>query len=108
MKMATVWAAEYVLREDVLGSLEPGKWADFVVLDKPYFDRDALPDRMIRTVRPLMTRVGNETVYLDPALAAEWGVAPVAGQGVESQLGTLRQRIAFWEADLDRRAENSL
>ena len=41
LKMATIWAAEYVLREDVLGSLEPGKWADFLVLDKPFFDRDA-------------------------------------------------------------------
>jgi len=104
LKMATVWAAEYVLREDVLGSIEPGKWADFLVLDKPYFDLDALPNEMIRTVRPLLTRVGNNTVYLDPILARELGVEAVAGIGTEAHLGTLRERIAFWEADLDRQA----
>jgi len=102
LKMATIWAAEYVLREDVLGSLEPGKWADFLVLDKPYFDSDALPDEMIRTVRPLLTRVGNNTVYLNAALADEWRVAAVAGAGTEAHLGTLRQRIALWEADSSR------
>jgi predicted amidohydrolase YtcJ len=36
LKSATLWAAYGVKREDVLGSLEPGKWADLVVLDKDY------------------------------------------------------------------------
>ncbi len=98
MKMATVWAAEYVLREDILGSLEQGKWADFLILDKPYFDRDVVPDRKIKTIRPLMTRVGNKTIYLNQSLADEWGVDSVAGAGTEDQLATLRQRISDWEA----------
>ena len=100
MKMATIWAAEYVLREDVLGSLEPGKWADFLILDKPLFDRNAVPDRKIKTVIPLMTRVGNNTIYLNQSLADEWGVDAVAGEGTEEQLQTLRERIAGWEAEM--------
>jgi hypothetical protein len=100
MKMSTIWAAEYVLREDVLGSLEPGKWADFLILDKPYFDRNAVPDRKIKTIRPLLTRVGNKTVYLNESLADEWGVEEVAGEGTEEQLQTLRERVAQWEAEV--------
>jgi len=99
MKMATIWAAEYVLREDVLGSLAPGKWADFLVLDKPYFDSSIVPDQKLKTVRPLMTNVGNNVVYLDPVLARELGVASIAGTGTEEHLQTLRKRIAEWEAE---------
>lgn len=65
LKMGTVWAAEYVLREDVLGSLEPGKWADLLVLNRDYF---TVPEREIRTVRPLLTIVGGKVVYEDYAL----------------------------------------
>ena len=100
LKMATIWAAEYVLRENVLGSLEPGKWADFLVLDKPYFDRNAVPDRKLKTIRPLLTRVGNKTVYLNQSLAKEWEMDPVAGEGTEEQLETLRQHITEWEAEV--------
>jgi predicted amidohydrolase YtcJ len=100
MKMATIWAAEYVLKEDVLGSLEPGKWADFLILDKPYFDRNELPDRKIKTVRPLLTRVGNKTIYLNQSLADEWGIDAVSGAGTEQKLETLRQRISGWEAEV--------
>jgi len=101
LKMATLWAAEYVLREDVLGSLEPGKWADYVILDKPYFDHNAVPDKKIKTIRPLLTRVGNKTVYLHKSLAEEWRVAAVAGKGTEDQLQTLLKRIQGWEAEIN-------
>ena len=37
LKMATVWASEYVLKEKVLGSLEPGKLGDLLVLNRDYF-----------------------------------------------------------------------
>jgi predicted amidohydrolase YtcJ len=100
LKMATLWAAEYVLREDQLGSLEPGKWADYLILDKPFFDRNAVPDRKIKTIRPLLTRVGNKTIYLNQSLADEWRVEAVAGRGTEEQLATLREKIIQWEVEM--------
>ena len=36
MKMATVWPSYYVLKEKEIGTLEPGKLADFLVLNKDY------------------------------------------------------------------------
>ncbi len=73
LKAATIWAAEYVLRENVLGSLEKGKWADFLVLSKDYFQ---IPEDKISTIRPLMTVVGGKTVYLDKDFARELGMQP--------------------------------
>lgn len=58
--MATRWAAEYVLRERTLGSLESGKWADLVVLDKDYF---AVADDDIASIRAVMTMVSGKIVY---------------------------------------------
>ena len=58
--MATRWAAEYVLRENTLGSLEPGKWADLVILNKDYF---TVPDEEISSIRGMFTMVGGKVVY---------------------------------------------
>jgi len=58
--MATRWASEYVLRENVLGSLETGKWADMVVLDKDYL---AVSDDEIATINSVMTIVGGKVIY---------------------------------------------
>lgn len=77
LKTATSWASYYVLKEDVIGSLKGGKFADFIVLNKNYFDEDEVPDPMIKTVRPLMTVIGGHVRYLDPALAKEFNVEPV-------------------------------
>ena len=92
LKAATIWPAHYVMREDRLGSLEPGKHADFVVLDKPYFDSASVPDDMIKTVRPLMTVVGDKVSYLDVGLADELGMEP-AGHHPEGVI----EAIAGWE-----------
>ena len=63
MKAATIWGAEQVLNEKNIGSLEVGKMADFIVLDKDYF---TIPEDQIHTIRTLLTVVGGKTVYRDP------------------------------------------
>lgn len=63
LKTATAWAAEYVEREKVLGSLERGKYADLLVLNSDYF---TVPEREIRKVKPVLTMVGGKIVYQAP------------------------------------------
>jgi predicted amidohydrolase YtcJ len=53
--------------EDVLGTLEPGKYADLVVLSDDYFDAAAVSDDAIRGLRSVLTLVGGEIVHGDPA-----------------------------------------
>ena len=66
LKMFTRWAAEYVLRENTLGSLEPGKWADFAVIDRDYLN---MPDEDLSKVNVLMTAVAGKAVYTDADFA---------------------------------------
>jgi len=77
IKMQTIWGAFYVLKEKELGSLEPGKFADFVVLNKDYF---TIPQEEIPTVFPYMTVLGGKTMMLRKELATEMGVPPVGFQ----------------------------
>jgi predicted amidohydrolase YtcJ len=64
MKAATIWGAEQILNEKNIGSLEVGKLADFVVIDKDYF---TVPADQIHTIKTLLTAVGGKTVYKDAA-----------------------------------------
>ena len=97
LKTATTWAPYYLQKEDVIGTLEQGKFADVVVLNKDYFDETAVPDLMLKTVRPLMTLVGGEVLYLDPDLANEFNTEPV---GIQPEQ-VIRQ-IAEWETETMR------
>ena len=59
----TIWAAEYVLREDDLGSLEPGKLADFAVLDRDFF---TISDEELWNIKNLMTGLGGRIIFRAP------------------------------------------
>ncbi len=60
--MMTRWASEYVLREEELGSLEPGKLADLIVLDKSPLD-SSVPDEDLSEIQVLVTLIGGEVVH---------------------------------------------
>jgi predicted amidohydrolase YtcJ len=60
LKMSTSWAAEYVQRQNLLGSLERGKFADLLILDNDYF---SVPERDIRKIKSLLTMVGGKIVH---------------------------------------------
>ncbi len=60
LKMTTTWGSEYMLAEDTLGTLEPGKYADFAVLDKDFF---AIPIEEIRDLKVVMTGLNGKIVY---------------------------------------------
>lgn len=77
LKMSTIWAALYVLREKELGSLEPGKFADYVVWNKDYL---TVPIDEFQTIYPLMTVVGNKTMVLREEFARVLGQPAVGPQ----------------------------
>lgn len=102
LKTATTWAPYYLFKEKELGTLEKGKFADLLVLNKDYFDKSKVPNKMIKTVRPLMTLVGGEVEYLDTGLARELGVEPV---GIQPE--QLEQQISEWEAGKTRNVDTT-
>jgi len=56
----TLAAAYAAHQEDRLGSLEPGKWADFILIDRDYFQ---IPASEIDDIQVLETWVGGERVF---------------------------------------------
>jgi predicted amidohydrolase YtcJ len=52
--------AYFIFQESNLGSIQPGKLADLVVLDRDYL---TIPADQIEDVRPVMTMVGGRIVY---------------------------------------------
>jgi predicted amidohydrolase YtcJ len=60
LRLYTLNNAWFNFEEDQLGSLEKGKLADLVVLDKPYLTIDA---EEIKHIRPVLTMVGGKVVH---------------------------------------------
>lgn len=56
----TIWAAKANFEEKEKGSIETGKWGDFVITDKDLLQVD---QKDILKTRVLMTFVGGEKVY---------------------------------------------
>jgi predicted amidohydrolase YtcJ len=63
LRFHTVWAAYSTFEENVKGTLEPGKFADLVVLSADYM---TVPEDDIKDITPLMTMVGGKVVFEDP------------------------------------------
>jgi hypothetical protein len=60
LRLYTAASAWFNFEENELGSLEAGKLADLVVLDRPFLD---ISDEEIRRMRPLLTMVGGRVVH---------------------------------------------
>jgi len=60
LQSMTIWPAYAGFQESILGSLTPGKYADFVVLDR---DIMRVPDGEILGTRVLSTWIGGKRVY---------------------------------------------
>jgi predicted amidohydrolase YtcJ len=77
LKMMTTWSSWAVLRDDKLGSLEPGKFADYIVLNADYM---TIPEDQIGTIYPLMTVMGGKIMMLKAEFATELGRSPIGPQ----------------------------
>jgi predicted amidohydrolase YtcJ len=60
--------AFFVFQEDNLGSIQPGKLADLLVLDRDYL---TVPADQIKDIKPVLTMVGGRIVYDSSAQPSE-------------------------------------
>jgi hypothetical protein len=67
LRHATVECGWFLDLEGKVGTLEPEKYADLIVLDKDYFK---VPDNEIKDIRSLLTVVDGRIVYADGEYAA--------------------------------------
>ena len=63
LQAMTIWAAHSCFEEKERGSIEPGKMADFTILEK---DIMTTPLQQIRDIQVTMTIIGGEIVYTKP------------------------------------------
>lgn len=60
LRFHTLWAAYSTFEEHQKGSLEPGKFADLIVLSGDYL---TVPEDQVRDITPLLTMVGGTIVF---------------------------------------------
>lgn len=73
LRIATQNGANYVLKGDKLGSIEPGKFADLVVIDRDYM---TVPEDDISEIRPVLTLLGGKFIFLRTDFANEYNLKP--------------------------------
>jgi len=66
LRLYTAANGWFLKEESLLGTIEPGKYADLAVLSADYFDAGAVPDEAIKSVRSVLTLVGGQIVHRDP------------------------------------------
>ncbi len=60
LRLFTIGNSWFLRMEDKIGSIETGKLADLVVLDRDYF---TVPDVQLKQIRPVLTVVGGRVVH---------------------------------------------
>jgi predicted amidohydrolase YtcJ len=60
LRLFTRGNAWFLRMEDKIGSIEPGKLADLLVLNRDYF---TVPDQDIKKIRPILTMVDGTVVH---------------------------------------------
>ena len=60
LKSYTTWAAYAAFEENLKGSIETGKLADFVIIDRDFME---CPVEEIKDIQALETYIGGELVY---------------------------------------------
>jgi predicted amidohydrolase YtcJ len=65
LRLYTARNGWFMRKEDELGSIEPGKLADLVVLNKDYF---TVPDLELKQIRSVLTVVGGRVAHEDGTL----------------------------------------
>ena len=73
LKTITRSAGEYVLKGDKIGSIETGKYADLVILDKDYM---TMPDDQVETMRPQLTMLGGKIIFVTTNFSNEYSLKP--------------------------------
>ena len=58
--MITNWPSTHIGEEDRIGTIETGKYADLVILDKDYM---AISEDEIHTIKPVVTILAGKVVY---------------------------------------------
>lgn len=61
LKSYTIWGAYACFQEKVKGSIEPAKFADFVVIDRDYLN---VQESEIKDIQVLAAYIGGEQVYI--------------------------------------------
>jgi predicted amidohydrolase YtcJ len=83
LKMATQNGANYILKGDRLGSIQPGKLADLVILDRDYM---TMPEEEISEMRPLMTMMGGKFMFLRTDFSNEYNL-----KSAGTEIGTFEE-----------------
>jgi predicted amidohydrolase YtcJ len=73
MRLYTASNGWFFREEDRIGSIEPGKLGDLVVLSDDYFDSKRVPDSAIRKLQSVLTVVDGKVIYRGPGMTAAHG-----------------------------------
>ncbi|MBI4446341.1 MAG: amidohydrolase family protein [Acidobacteria bacterium] len=100
LRVATLNGARYVLKESQIGSIENGKLADLVILDRDYL---TIPEDEISEMQALATLMGGKFIYLHPAFSQEYNLTP-AGAIIHTHEELLSRRKKFPTTTLGSRS----